>query len=136
MTTKEKSEHLVSKWAFMLEGLDTHKANQITFAKVFETTAMNSNSNTIKLVLPILQRLFYTLPELKYSASPKSSIMLGLTERDLVIDGWSIMPDGALKFIDSVVANAVGKYQSEEFVKISYIRLIETMGQIQIHAYF
>jgi len=136
MTAKEKNEHLVSKWNFMLESLDNHKTNRVTYAKVFEATAMNSNSNTIKLVLPFLQRLFFTLPDLKFSATSKHSMLIGATDRDLVIDGWSIMPDGAAKFISDLITSTVDKFKSGDLEKIAYVRLTETMGQIQISAYY
>ncbi len=128
MTTKERNEHLVRKWNFMLGPLDDKKTSKTRFARIFENTALHSDTNTMKLVLPLLQRLLYTMSNIKVSSSVKNSLSLGSFERDSVIDNQSIMPDGAAAFIDSIVQNALRL----NLEKLNHIRLTEKTDKLEI----
>lgn len=132
MTTKEKNEHLINKWKFMIEPLDNKKTSQTRFAKMFEHTALHSDTHTLKLVLPLLQRALYALPSIKASTSIKNSLSLGEFEKDLVIDNGIIMPDGASAFIDYMTRSFIEKFESGDIEKINHFRLTEKPNNIEV----
>jgi len=129
-------DYLIDKWSFMLFYLDQKKANQISYAKIFEHTSLNSSTNTIKLVLSILLKILFYIPNLKFSPSHKNELFIGSIEKNLIIDGLSIMPDSAIAFIDYILKTIKQKYESNDLTKINCIRLIEKQGFIEIHAIF
>ena len=134
--SKEKNDSLITKWGFMLDALDDSKASQSTYAKMFEATVMHTNSSTIKLVLPALQRILKAIPEMKFSPSPKNQVTVATMDRELIIDGWTIMPDGAGVLLTNVVKNVIQKFESGDVIRLGYIRLLETRGTIQIDLYY
>lgn len=129
------NDYLIDKWNFMLISLDQHKVKQSAYAKMFEHTSLNSSTNTIKLVLPILLKTLFYIPDLKFSSSHKNELFISSIDKDLVIDR-TIMPDGAIVFIDNTVKLIKQKYESGDLVKINCIRLIEKQGTIEIYAIF
>ena len=135
MTAKERNEHLVNKWNFMLEPLDKKKSSKTRYAKIFENTALHSNTSTIKIALALLQRMLYAIPTVKASTSGKTTYFLGEFERDLVIDGSTIMPDGASAFIDYVTNLAVERYE-EELEKLHHIMITTESNMIKVYVVY
>ncbi len=129
------NDYLIDKWGFMLISLDQHKTKQSAYAKMFEHTSLNSSTGTIKLVLPILLKTLFYIPDLKFSSSHKNELFISSIEKDLIIDR-SIMPDGAIVFIDNIVKIIKQKYESGELTKINCIRLVEKQGIVEIYAIF
>lgn len=123
MTVKERNEHLIKKWKFMLEPLDEKKSYQARFAKIFENTALHTDTNMLKIALPLIQRVLYSTPEIKVSNSTKNSEVLGEIETYMLIDGNTIMPDGASSFINKIATIFIEKFNNEEIVKINHIRV-------------
>ena len=118
---KEKDVYLINKWSFLLDGLN--KKHHKSYAKMFENSSMNSDTNTIKLVLPMLKRILYFNPEIKLSQTSKNILSVGSIDFELVIDGKTIMPDGASAFIDYITKVVTEKFESKELQKLNHIRL-------------
>lgn len=135
MTAKERNEHLINKWSFMLEPLDKKKSSKIRYAKLFENTALYSNTSLIKLALPLLQRIIYTVPTIKISTSSKIIYMLGEFDRNSVLDGLTIMPDGTSVFIDKMAKTFMEKYETE-FEKLNHIMLRSDAEKIKVYLFY
>ena len=131
MTAKEWNEHLVAKWDFMLEPLDQKKTSRARYARMFEQTTLHTNTSTVKLALPLLQKILYTIPDVKVSSSTKTSLLIGEFEKDFVLDGNAIMPDGAASFID-YMANIVDE-KKEDISKLSHIMLGTDQKKIRVY---
>lgn len=131
MTAKEWNDHLIKKWSFMIKPLNQKKTSQTKFAKMFEQTVLYTNTNTVKLALIILQKLLYTLPGIKSSASSKNSIFIGEIEKDSIIDGGILMPDATMSFINYITA--IIEERHDEFEKLNHIMLSEELGNIQVY---
>lgn len=116
----------------MLKPLNDKKSYQARYAKIFEQTSMNSDTKVIKITLPLLQRILYQYPEIKSSGSHKTRIGLAAFDKNIVLDGNTIMPDGAAAFIDFVVNE---NKEVEELEKIHHIHLVTAGDMIQVYAY-
>jgi len=132
----KKNDYLLDKWYFMLISLNQKKSNQLTYAKMFESVSLKSNTNMAKLVLSLLLKILYYIPDLKFSLSHKNKIFISSIDKELVIDGFTIMPDGAHKFIDDVVKIVQKKYNSGELIKLNSIQLINNNNLIEINIIF
>lgn len=119
----EKNNHLINKWSFMLKNLDS-KYEQ-NFSKMFESTALHTNTNTIKIALPLLQKLLYLTPKIKFSSTLKNSLLLDTIERELIINGQAIMPDETSEFINHIAKLAASKFESGELIKINHLRIVD-----------
>ena len=124
-------EYLINKWKFMIEGLDSKKTSQARFAKIFETTSLHNDTKNLKLILPTLQKLLYSIPKVKSSSSHKNELHIADIERDMIIDNGTIMVDAAAAFIQHAVNVTKSKFEEEEF-KINYLRMVNARNKISI----
>lgn len=136
MTTKEKNDHLVDKWLFMVSDLSDKKSYQTRFAKLFENTTLKSETKYLKIVIPILQKFLYRNPDVKLSSSSRNSLHISSINKSEIIDNNIIMPDFAIAFVESCSKSLQDNFDSNTLEKINCLQISNSGRQIHVSALY
>lgn len=136
MTVKEKNERLLEKWSFLIDEIADKKSLRIRFAKIFENTALYSDTAYSKIAFAILQRFLYTHPSIKLSSSIKNSIDIDRIDKEVALDSGQIMPDAVANFVMHVNNILTGLIESETLEKINHIQIKNSSSSLFVSVVF